>query len=48
MAVAALPSAPALARRRSVVLDFSRQQPLGAASFVIISSALGFCILQVL
>jgi len=36
MAVAALPSAPVLPRRRSAVLEFMRQQPLGAASFVII------------
>ena len=36
MAVAALPSAPVLPRRRSAILEFMRQQPLGAASFVII------------
>ena len=36
MAVTALPSAPALPRRRSAILDFIRQQPLGAASFVVI------------
>src|SRR5262249_19822603 len=36
MAVAALPSAPALPKRRSAILDFIRQQPLGAASFVVI------------
>ena len=36
MAVAALPAAPALPKRRSAILDFIRQQPLGAASFVVI------------
>jgi peptide/nickel transport system permease protein len=36
MAVAALPSVPALPRRRSAILDFVRQQPLGAASFLVI------------
>jgi len=36
MAVAALPSAPVLPRRRSAILDFVRQQPLGAVSFVVI------------
>jgi peptide/nickel transport system permease protein len=36
MAVAALPSAPALPKRRSAIVDFCRQQPLGAASFVVI------------
>ena len=36
MAVAALPSAPALPKRRSAILEFCRQQPLGAASFVVI------------
>ena len=36
MSVAALPIAPTLPRRRSAVIDFMRQQPLGAISFVII------------
>ena len=36
MAVAALPSAAVLPRRRSAILDFIRQQPLGAVSFVVI------------
>ena len=36
MAVAALPSAPVLPRRRSAIVDFTRQQPLGAVSFVVI------------
>jgi len=36
MAVLSLPSAPALPRRRSAILDFCRQQPLGAISFVVI------------
>ena len=36
MAVLALPSAPVLPRRRSAVVDFIRQQPLGAVSFVVI------------
>ena len=36
MSVAALSTAPALPRRRSAILDFCSQQPLGAASFVII------------
>src|SRR3954454_5847313 len=36
MSVAALPSAPVLPRRRSAILDFIRQQPLGAVSFVVI------------
>ena len=36
MAVAALPSAPVLPRRRSAILDFIRQQPLGAISFAVI------------
>ena len=35
MAVATLPSAP-LPRRRSAILEFCRQQPLGAVSFVVI------------
>src|SRR5437868_5670038 len=32
----AMPCAPVLPRRRSAILDFIRQQPLGAASFVVI------------
>src|SRR4051812_46244910 len=36
MAVATLPSAPALPRRRGAILDFIRQQPLGAVSFMVI------------
>jgi peptide/nickel transport system permease protein len=36
MSVAALPVAPTLPRRRGAVIDFTRQQPLGAISFVII------------
>ena len=36
MSVAALPSTPVLPRRRSAILEFCRQQPLGAASFVVI------------
>ena len=36
MSVAALPSAPVLPRRRSAILEFCRQQPLGAVSFVVI------------
>ncbi len=36
MSVAALPAAPTAPRRRSAVLDFCRQQPLGAISFVVI------------
>jgi len=36
MSVAALPSAPVLPRRRSAMLEFCRQQPLGAVSFVVI------------
>src|SRR5436305_1682313 len=37
MSVAVLPSAPTLPRRRGVVIDFMRQQPLGAISFVVIA-----------
>src|SRR5213082_344686 len=37
MSVAVLPSAPTLPRRRGVVIDFMRQQPLGAVSFVVIA-----------
>jgi peptide/nickel transport system permease protein len=36
MSVATLPSTPVLPRRRSAILDFCRQQPLGAVSFVVI------------
>jgi peptide/nickel transport system permease protein len=36
MSVAALPVSSTLPRRRSAVLDFTRQQPLGAISFVVI------------
>ena len=36
MSVAALPSTPVLPRRRSAILEFCRQQPLGAVSFVVI------------
>jgi peptide/nickel transport system permease protein len=36
MSVVAAPSAPVMPRRRSAVLEFCRQQPLGAASFVVI------------
>ena len=36
MSVAALPVVPTLPRRRGAVIDFTRQQPLGAISFVII------------
>ena len=36
MSVAALPVATTLPRRRSAVVDFTRQQPLGAISFVVI------------
>ena len=36
MSVAALPAAPTLPRRRGVVVDFTREQPLGAISFVVI------------
>ena len=36
MAVAALPSAPVLPKRHSAIVDFCRQQPLGAVSFVVI------------
>jgi peptide/nickel transport system permease protein len=36
MSVAALPSAPTAPRRRSAIVDFCSQQPLGAVSFVII------------
>jgi len=36
MSVAALPSAPTMPRRRSALLDFCQQQPLGAVSFVVI------------
>jgi peptide/nickel transport system permease protein len=36
MSVAALSTAPVAPRRRSAILDFCSQQPLGAASFVII------------
>src|SRR5436190_15562202 len=36
MAVATLPSAPVLPKRRSTILEFCRQQPLGAVSFVVI------------
>ena len=36
MSVAALPSAPVLPRRRSAIVEFCQQQPLGAASFVVI------------
>jgi peptide/nickel transport system permease protein len=36
MAVAALPSAPVLPKRHSAIVDFCRQQPLGALSFVVI------------
>ncbi len=36
MSVAALPSVTEPARRRSAILEFCQQQPLGAASFVVI------------
>ena len=36
MSVAALPSTSVLPRRRSATLEFCRQQPLGAVSFVVI------------
>ncbi len=36
MSSVAVPSAPVMPRRRSALLDFCRQQPLGAASFVVI------------
>src|SRR6201991_5307348 len=36
MSVAALSTAPVMPRRRSAILDFCRQQPLGAISFVVI------------
>ena len=36
MSVAAISTAPVLPRRRSAILEFCRQQPLGAISFVVI------------
>jgi len=36
MSVASIATAPVLPRRRSAILDFCRQQPLGAVSFVVI------------
>src|ERR1043165_143880 len=36
MSVAAISTTPVVPRRRSAILDFCSQQPLGAASFVII------------
>ena len=36
MSVAALSTTPVMPRRRSAILDFCSQQPLGAVSFVII------------